>query len=88
MYTVPTMHATFVVHYWVNMKPLNRTQPSNLQLCSNQSTNHNSWFGVRGPQPRVTMFVDRSLAVTLSDSKYFYDIITSSKGAVSVGLLS
>ena len=45
------MHAIFVVHCWVNMKPLNRTQPTNLQLCSNQSTNHNSWFRVwRAPQ--------------------------------------
>ena len=39
MYTAPTMHATFVVNCWVNVKPLNRTQPTNLQLCSNQSTN-------------------------------------------------
>ena len=39
---------------------LNRTQPSNLQLCSNQSTNHNSWFGVRETTrillPRVSIF--------------------------------
>ena len=33
------MHATFVVNCWINMKPLNRTQLTNLQLCSNQSTN-------------------------------------------------
>ena len=49
MYTVPTMHATFVVHCRFNMKPLKRTESSNLQLCSSQSTNHSSWFGVRGP---------------------------------------
>ena len=55
LYTVPTMHAIFVVHCRVNMKPLNRTQPSNLQLCSNQSTNHSSWFGVRGPPQNTSV---------------------------------
>ena len=49
MYTVPTMHAIFVVHCWVTMKPLNSTHITNLQQCANQLTNHNSWFGVRGP---------------------------------------
>ena len=53
MYTASTMHTTFVVHCWVNIKPLSRAQPFNLQLCSNQSTNHNSWFGVRGPPKTV-----------------------------------
>ena len=64
-YTIPSMYAIFVVHCWVNMKPLNRTQLTNLQLYSNQSTNHDSWFGVRGPPkillPWVPTFVDRSL---------------------------
>ena len=66
MYTVCTMHATFVVHCWVNMKPLNCTQLTNLQLCSDQSTNHNSQFGVRGPPEillsRVPIFIDRTLS--------------------------
>ena len=70
MYTVPTMHAIFVVRCWVNMKTLYSTQPTNLQLCSNQSTNHNAWFGVTGnPKivlPRVPIFVDRSLAVPIN----------------------
>ena len=69
MYTVPTMHVRFVVHCWVNMKPLNRTQPTNLQLCSNQSTNHNSLFGVKGPPeiilPRVPIFVDPAYVLTI-----------------------
>ena len=30
LYTVPTMHAIFVVHCYVNMRPLNCTQPTNL----------------------------------------------------------
>ena len=64
MYTVLTVHAIFVMHCWTNMKPLNRTQRINLQLRSNQSTNHNSWLKVRGPPkillPGVPIFVDRS----------------------------
>ena len=39
MYTAPTVHAIFIVHCWVNIKSLNRTQRTKLQLCSNQSTN-------------------------------------------------
>ena len=70
MYTVATMHAIFVVHCWVNMKPLNRTQPTNFQLCSNHWTNHNSWFGVKGPSkmllPQVPVLVDRSLPSTVT----------------------
>ena len=68
------MHAIFVVHCWVDMKPLYRTQPNNLKLCSNQSTNHNSWFGMRGPPKilltRVPIFADRSLTVTMIEKKY------------------
>ena len=44
MYTVPTTHDIFVVHYWVNMRSLNRIQLANLQPYSNQSTNHKPWF--------------------------------------------
>ena len=56
------MHGISVVHRWVNMRPLNRTQPTNLQLYYNQSTNHSPWFGVMGPQkillPRAPISVD------------------------------
>ena len=54
MYATPTMHAMFLVHCWVSMKALNRTQRTNLQPCSNQLTDHNSWFGVRGWGPKNT----------------------------------
>ena len=65
MYTVLTIHAIFVVHCLVDMKPFNCTQLTNLQLYSNQSTNYNPWFGVRGP-PKillswVSISVDQSL---------------------------
>ena len=33
------MHAIFIVNCWINIKSLNHTEPTNLQLCSNQSTN-------------------------------------------------
>ena len=52
MYTGPTMHAIFFVHCWVNMRPLNRTQPTKLQLHYNQSTNLNPWFGGEGGGPK------------------------------------
>ena len=61
------MHATFVVHCWVNMKPLNRTQPTNLQLYSNQSTNRNLWFEVKGPLKNIfalSLHFCRSVPVT------------------------
>ena len=68
MYTVPTMHAILTVLCWINMRPLNRTQTTNLQLHSNQLTNYNPCFGVRGePQkillPWVPISVDRSMAM-------------------------
>ena len=46
------MHAIFVVNCWVNMKPLNHTQPSNLQLCSNQSPKQSQFlvWGERAPK--------------------------------------
>ena len=52
MYTIPTMHAIFVVHCWVNMKPLNHTQRANLQLYSIQSTNQPQFlvWGKRAPK--------------------------------------
>ena len=69
MYIVSTMQAIFVVHCWVNMKPFNRSQPSNLQIGSNPSTHHNFRLGVRGSPkillPRVPLFVDQSVIVTL-----------------------
>ena len=37
------MHVIFVVNCWVDMKLLNRTQPTNLQRCSNQSTTILAW---------------------------------------------
>ena len=70
IYSAPTMHAIFVVQptqpIWLSWLHLvGCTQPTNLQLCSNQSTNHNSWFGVRESQkillPRIPIFVDWSL---------------------------
>ena len=52
MHTVPTMHVICVVHCWVNMKPLNRIQPTNFQLCSNQSINQPQFlvWGERVPK--------------------------------------
>ena len=44
MYTVCTMHAIFVVHCRVNMKPLNHTLLTNLQLCSDQSINQSQFL--------------------------------------------
>ena len=71
------------------MKPLTRTQPTNLQLYSNQSINqpHPLVWGERGPKvllPWVPITVDRSLIIsiifrwgviknTLSD-EWFYEI--------------
>ena len=60
------MIAIFVVNCWVNMKPLNCSQPTNLQLCSNQSTNQPQFLiwgeraskNIFAPSP---IFVDRSL---------------------------
>ena len=52
MHTIPVMHAMFAVDCWINMRPLNHTQTTNLQLYYNQSINHNSWFGVRGGLPK------------------------------------
>ena len=70
----PLNDTTFVVHCRVNMKPFNRTQPSNLQLCSSLLINHNSCFGVRGAPknafPRVPVFLDRSLARCIKVNKY------------------
>ena len=43
------MHVIFVVNCWVDMKLLNRTQPTNLQRCSNQSTTILGW-GERAPK--------------------------------------
>ena len=60
MYTIHTIHTIFVVHSWVNTWPLNRTQPTNLQLYSDQSTNHNSWFGVRRPRAPKNNFAPSS----------------------------
>ena len=48
------MHATFDVNGWVNMKLLNRTQSTNLQLCLNQSTN----------QPQYLVWGERALKNT------------------------
>ena len=65
MYIIPIMHAVFVVHCWVSMRPLNHVQPTNLQLYSNQSTNHCPRFEERGPSKVlllwVSISVDRSL---------------------------
>ena len=70
MYTVPTMHATFVVHCWVYMKTSNRiNHPTYNYAPINQPTNHNFWFGMRGPPKilllRVPMLVDWSLPVII-----------------------
>ena len=60
MYTIPTMHAIFVVYCLVNMKPLNRTQPTNLQLCSEQSIN----------QPQFSVWGEREPKNTFAPSPY------------------
>ena len=52
MYSVFTMHAIFVFLYWVNMRPFNRIQPTELQLYSNQSTLGLGWGG---PKPTLTL---------------------------------
>ena len=69
MHTIPAMLAILDVHYWVNMWPLNSTQPINLKLCSNQSIKYNSWFGMRGPPkillPWVSIPVNWSLIALL-----------------------
>ena len=46
------MYAIFVAKCWFNMKPLNRTQPTHLQLCSNQSTSQPQFlvWGERAPK--------------------------------------
>ena len=55
MYTVPTMHAIFFVHCWVNMRPLNNIQLTKLQLFSSKSTNYKLQpFEVRRP-PKVLL---------------------------------
>ena len=62
------MHVIFVVNCWVNMKPLNRTETTNLQLFSNPSNNQPQFlvWGVRVPinsfAPSRSIFVDQSLA--------------------------
>ena len=76
MYTIPTMHAIFVVHCWISMRPSNHTQPTNLQLYWNQSTNHSPSFGERGP-PNILLLwvlisVNRSLCVFLECLTYHY----------------
>ena len=60
------MHAIFVVHCWVNLKPLNRTKPANLQLCSSQLINQNSWFGVRGT-PKNTFALSPHICRSVPD---------------------
>ena len=63
--TVPTMNAIFVVNCWVNTKPLNRTQPTNLQLCSNQLTN----------QPQVLVWGERGKN-TFAPSSHIYRLVS------------
>ena len=73
MCTVLTMHATFIVHCRINMNPLNRTQPTDVQLCCNQLINHNSWIGVRGGAkiflPGVFIFLDFFLNINVISKK-------------------
>ena len=63
------MNAIFVVNCRVNMKPLNRTQPTNLQLCSNQSQflvwSERAPKNTFGPSPHVCT------SVPVCDSKKF-----------------
>ena len=45
MYTVSKMHAIFVIHCSINMKPLNNTQPTTNQLATTlQSINQPQFF--------------------------------------------
>ena len=71
MHTVLTMHAIFVVHCWVNMRTLNHTQPTNLQLNSNQSTNHNLWFGDEGPPKNTAFAVSPHICRSIPADPYF-----------------
>ena len=73
------------------MNPLNRTQPSNFQLCSNQSTNHNYLvWGEGGPPPKLLlardlMFVDQSLEV-LAESGFSSHSMTHSCSTKKIAL--
>ena len=52
MHTFPVMYVTFTVHCWINTRPLNSTQTTNLKLYSNQSINkpHSLVWGDEAPK--------------------------------------
>ena len=62
------MHVIFAVNCWVSMKLLNRTQPTNLQLCSNQSIN----------QPKFLVWAERVPKNTFALSPCTYAFLLSS----------
>ena len=73
MCTVLRMHATFAVHSCFNMKPLNRTQPTNFQLCSNQSTSQPQFLVWRERAPQNTFAPSPHICRSIPDCKKIFN---------------